>query len=349
MSSDLGELAAASALLQRHLVIDGHNDAIVAHIRHGKRSLARPQDDSPRHAGTISFAWEHENLQPSGELQLDLPRMRQAGLDVAFFAVDVTSAFPNHLAYALDGLGYLLGDIDGCADVRVIRCVADISAARERGAAGVLLAIEHADATARSLNVLRALYELGVRSIGLTHNVSSWAADGCLQAREGVGLTSYGVALVQEMNRLGMVVDLAHVSPGAFAHAIEVSSRPVIFSHGNARALRDHPRNLTDGQLRALARNGGVIGLSLVRFFVDDDQDKASVDRWVDHVVHVAEVAGIETLALGSDFDGGGMLLRDVTELPQLVDGLARRGYTEDDISALLGGNMLRVLAATIG
>jgi len=348
MSSDQERIEAARTLLRKHLTIDGHNDAIVAHVRHHNSSLAGRRDAARRHSGTISFAWEHENLQPTGSLQLDLPRMREVGLDMGFFAIDVTPAFPNNLAYALDGVGYFLNDVDGCSNVQVIRCVTDLYAARERGAVGVLLAIEHADATARSLNVLRALYELGVRSIGLTHNVSSWAADGCLQAREGVGLTTFGVSLVQEMNRLGMIVDLAHVSPGAFAHAIEVSSRPVIFSHGNARALRDHPRNLSDDQLRALARNGGVIGLSLVRYFIDDE-DKASVERWVDHAVHVTEVAGIETVALGSDFDGGGTLLNDVTELPRLIDSLGCRGYTEDELLAIMGGNWLRVLKATIG
>jgi membrane dipeptidase len=349
MSNESDTKTQAAALLHEALVIDGHNDSIVAHIRHHNRSLLGPGGQGPRHSGTAAFAWEHEDLRPRGELQLDLPRMKSVGLDVGFFAVDVTPAFPNHLSYALDCFGYLLNEVSGRDDVQIVRRVADIHAARRRGATGVLLAVEHADATARSLNVLRALYELGVRAIGLTHNVSSWAADGCAQAREGVGLTDYGVALVQEMNRLGMVVDLAHVSPGAFAHALEASSAPVIFSHGNARALRDHRRNLSDAQLRALAAKGGVIGLSLVRFFVADDDDEATVERWVDHAVHVAEVAGIATVGLGSDFDGGGMLLDDVTALPLLVEALQRRGFSDAELRALLGGNLQRVLVATIG
>jgi len=339
----------AATLLHRSIVIDGHNDSIVAHIRHRNRSLVGAGVDRRRHSGVAAFAWEHENIQPRGALQLDVPRMRQAGLDVGFFAVDVTPAFPNHLAYALDCFGYLLNDVAGHDEVQIIRKVEDIAAAQARRAIGMVLAVEHADATARSLNVLRALYEVGVRSIGLTHNVSSWAADGCMQARPGVGLTDFGVMLVQEMNRLGVIVDLAHVSAGAFAHAIEVSSRPVLFSHGNSRALRDHPRNLDDDQLRALSRNGGAIGLSLVPYFVADDEEHATVGRWVDHAVHVAEVAGIETVGLGTDFDGGGTLLHDVSELPLLVEGLLARGLSDEEVRAILGGNLLRVLTAAIG
>ena len=223
----------------------------------------------------------------------------------------------------------------------------DILAAKVEGKPAVILAVEHADATERSLNVLRALYELGVRSIGLTHHVSSWAADGCGEARDGVGLTHFGMQLVQEMNRLGMLVDLAHVSPSAFYHTLEVTTKPVIFSHGNARALCDHPRNLTDAQLKALAQNGGVIGLSFVPSFVDESDP--TLDRLLDHADHVAQVAGIEALGLGGDFDGGGTLLADATEVPRITDGLLLRGYSENDVRKVLGQNTFRVLKETIG
>ena len=144
------------------------------------------------------------------------------------------------------------------------------------------------------------------------------------------------------MNRLGMIVDLAHVSPGAFYHALEVSTKPVIFSHGNARALCDHPRNLDDRQLRALAQNGGVIGMSFVPYFVDDHNP--SLDRLLDHIDHACTVAGEETVALGSDFDGGGTLLRDALHVPRITEGLVRRGCREEQIRKILGLNLLRVL-----
>ena len=149
--------------------------------------------------------------------QINFPKMRQAGIDAGFFAIDVT--LPATTTWPTPWTASASCSTTWRptrADVVLVRQAADITRAKAEGKLAVLLAIEHADCTERSLNVLRALYELGVRTIGLTHNVSSWAADGCLEARDGVGLTRFGVRLVQEMNRLGMLVDLAHVSPGGF-------------------------------------------------------------------------------------------------------------------------------------
>ena len=160
-------------------------------------------------------------------------------------------------------------------------------------------------------------------------------------------MTHFGVLLVQEMNRLGMLVDLAHVSQSAFLSALEVTSKPVIFSHGNARALCDHPRNLTDAQLKALAENGGVIGLSYVPGFVD--REKPTLERLLDHIDHIAAVAGVEAIGLGSDFDGGGTLLADATEVPRITKGLLERGYGESEVRKILGGNTFRVLQEAIG
>lgn len=180
-------------LVRSTLVIDSHNDTIVAHIRRGGLSLS---DDDARGNGdysTISFLRGHEAPRPgAADVQIDFPKMREAGIDVGFFAVDVTLARGNHLAYALDGFSYFLNDLEQNApDVVVVRRTGDLTRAKAEGKLAAVLVVEHAGCTERSLNVLRALYEVGVRSIGLTHNVSSWAADGCLEARDGVGLTAY--------------------------------------------------------------------------------------------------------------------------------------------------------------
>ncbi|MDA8218058.1 MAG: membrane dipeptidase, partial [Dehalococcoidales bacterium] len=276
------------------LVIDSHNDTIVAHIRRGNLSLQTGESVSDdTFYGVVAFVRGEYPDKVAKPIQIDFPKMRESGIDAAFFAVDATLARHNHLAYAMDGFGFLLADIAAHdADVGLVRQSADILRAKAEGKPAALLAIEHANCTEKSLNVLHSLYRMGIRSIGLTHNVSSYAADGCKEAREGVGLTRFGVKMVQEMNRLGMLVDLAHISPAGFYHALEVSSKPVIFSHGNARALCDHPRNLTDDQLRTLARNGGVIGLSYVPMFVDEHQP--TFDRLLEHADHIAEVAGID-------------------------------------------------------
>lgn len=338
------------ALHEDALVVDAHNDTIVAHIRRGNVSLARGQEGADeRHAGTIAFLRGRDEPRPGAEwIQIDFPKMRQGGIDAAFFAIDVTLALKNRLTYALDGFGYLLNDIDQSeSKATIVRKAEDVVQAKNKGNLAIILAIEHADCVERSLNVLRMLHQVGVRAIGLTHNVSSWAADGCLESRDSVGLTRFGERLVKEMNRLGILVDLAHVSTSAFFHALEVTARPVIFSHGNARALCDHPRNLNDDQLKALAQNGGVIGMSYVPSFIDERSP--SLERLLDHIDHVANVAGIEAVGLGSDFDGGGTLLADATEVPRITDGLLKRGYGEAEIRKVLGENTLRVLKAAIG
>ena len=332
------------------LVIDGHNDTIVAHIRRGNYSLhGGSRGASTRHTGTIAFLRGAEAPRPGAEeIQINFPKMQAGGIDAAFFAIDVTRAIKNHLAYALDGLGYLFQDLaTSSIPARIIRHAHEIPTCHDHGELAIILAIEHADVTERSLNVLRMLYALGIRAIGLTHNVSSAAADGCLEARQGVGLTNFGIALIQEMNRLGMVVDLAHVSPAAFFSALEATSKPVIFSHGNAHELCPHPRNLTDTQLQALATNGGVIGVSYVPSFIDPTHP--TLDRLLDHIDHIVTIAGIDTVGLGSDFDGGGTLLPDATATPRITDGLITRGYSETEIRKILGENFFRVLQATIG
>lgn len=331
------------------LVIDSHNDTIVMHIRRGNVSLVSGRG-TPNNGfyGVISFT---RGERPDGDgkpIQIDFPKMRESGIDAAFFAVDVTLARHNHLAYAMDAFGFLFEDLASHnADVVIVKKSEDILRAKAEGKPAAILAVEHANCTERSLNVVRALYALGIRSIGLTHNVSSYAADGCKEQREGVGLTRFGVRMVQEMNRLGMLVDLAHISPSGFYHALEVSTKPVIFSHGNARALCNHVRNLDDDQLRALARNGGVIGLSYVPMFIDEQAP--SFDRLLAHVDHIVEVAGINTLGLGSDFDGGGDQLEDANAVPAITEALLKRGYSESDLRKILGENTLRVLRAAIG
>ncbi len=331
------------------LVIDSHNDTIVMHIRRGNVSLVSGEGHPDNgFYGVISFTRGERPDSNGKPIQINFPKMRESGIDAGFFAVDVTLARHNHLAYAMDAFGFFLDDLAANdADVVLVKKADDILRAKAEGKPAAILAIEHANCTERSLNVVRALYAFGIRSIGLTHNVSSYAADGCKEAREGVGLTTFGVEMVQEMNRLGMLVDLAHISPSGFYHALEVSNKPVIFSHGNARALCNHPRNLTDDQLRALADNGGVIGLSFVPMFIDEQHP--TFERLLDHADHIVQVAGIETLGLGSDFDGGGDQLEDANAVPEITEALLKRGYSEGDVRKILGENTLRVLRAAIG
>jgi membrane dipeptidase len=335
------------------LVIDSHNDSIVSHIRRGCLSITgREAPVLARLEGTVSYLrgpLETEAYAWNG--QINLPKMRAGGIDAAFFAVDVKRAWKNQLAYALDALGFFDADLSTCGEeIMVARSAADVEQAKAEGRLAAILVVENSDALEGSLNVLRMLYHLGVRSIGITHNLSTWAAAGNAEARCGGGLTRFGIDLVEMMNRLGMLVDVSHISERGFYDTLEASRRPVIASHSCCAALCDHPRNLTDDQIRALAQNGGVVGITFVPGFVDPTWTPAqwparpSLEQLLDHIDHAVEVAGIDHVGIGSDFDGGGSVLGDATEYPRITAGLIERGYTETDIRKILGLNHLRVL-----
>lgn len=347
----------AAQLHHQSLVIDSHNDAIVALIRRGNESITGlPAPHLASREGTVQFL--RGPLEPQAYAwtgQINIPKMRAGGINAAFFAVDVTRAWKNHLAYALDALGYFDADLAGCGDeLTVVRSAAELEAARATGKLGALLVIENSDVLEGSLNVLRIFHQIGVRSIGITHNLSTWAAAGNAEARCGGGLTCFGVRLVEEMNALGMLVDVSHIAERGFYDVLETSSRPVIASHSCCTALCDHPRNLSDAQLRALAENGGVVGITFVANFIDAAWTPA---RWpevpgleplLDHVCHAVEVAGIEHVGIGSDFDGGGVALSDAAEFPRITEGLLRRGFSAEDVRKVLGLNTLRVLRAAL-
>jgi membrane dipeptidase len=339
------------------LVIDAHNDAIVACIRRGNVSLTgRPAPHLERLDGTVKYL--RGPLEPEAYAwtgQINFPKMRAGGIDCAFFAVDVTRAWKNHLAYALDALGFFDADISECPEeISVARTAADISAAKVAGRLSAVLVVENSDALEASLNVLHAFHRLGVRSITLTHNPTSWAAAGNAETRCGGGLTCFGIQLVQEMNRLGMLVDVSHISERGFYDTLEASSQPVIASHSCCAALCDHPRNLTDAQLRDLAQAGGVVGITFVPMFIDAAwkhehwPQRPSVEQLLDHVDHAVQVAGIDHVGIGSDFDGGGSVLPDAAEFPRLTAGLLARGYREADVRKVLGENHLRLLTQTL-
>jgi membrane dipeptidase len=352
-TSKVGEIAevgeAAAVLHRESLVVDSHNDSIVLHIRLGNLSMSgasrEPDPALAAREGTIAYLRgpQPEVAGKPVEPQIDFQKMRAGGLDAAFFSVDVTRAWHNHLAYALDGHGFFAADLAAHPGEAVVaRSAAEIRATRAPGKLAVVLTVENSEALDGSINVLRAFHQLGVRSIGLTHNPRGLAADGVGEARTGGGLTEFGMRLVREMNALGMLVDVSHISERGFWDVMELTTKPVIASHSNCRALCDHMRSLTDDQLRAIRDNGGVVGVSYVPAFVD--AERPSIARVLDHIEHVMDVAGPAHAGLGSDFDGGGTVLRDATELPLLTQGLLDRGHAPDAIRAVLGENLLRAL-----
>ncbi len=328
---------------------------------------------------------------------VDFPRMREGGLDAQFFSIWVDPAYGSEaLKRALkqiDALKQQLARHPSQAALAI--SAADIRRlARERKLAA-LMGLEGGAVIGNDLGLLRALYDLGVRYMTLTHSVSHDWADSSAGPERWHGLNDFGRDVVREMNRLGMLVDVSHVSEETFRDALETTTRPVIASHSSARALCDHHRNLTDAQLRAVAANGGVVMVNFYPAFLDDDYRKRAneaeraakpqlsglgaaylddpvglskalwdlraqiqgeleapgVARIADHIAHIAKVAGVEHVGLGSDFDGVPRLpegMEDCARLPALTRELWRRGFREAELRKILGENFLRVFEASV-
>jgi len=207
------------------------------------------------------------------------------------------------------------------------------------------LGIEGGHALEGSIENVETFHQRGVRIITLTWNNANELAGSCMEKPE-TGLTDFGREAVRRMNELGMIADLSHASPRTFYDTLEASTAPVICSHSACKALRDFPRNLDDDQLRVLAAHRGVIGIVFLPYFLRPEEDKATLGDVLDHIEHAVSVAGIDSVALGSDFDGFGTPpkgLEDVTRLPALLAGLRSRGYSAPDIARVAGLNFLRL------
>jgi membrane dipeptidase len=307
----------------KYPLVDGHADSILETLE-GKRRLSQRSD-----MGHIDWA-----------------RAREAGVTCT-----VQAAWPRPEQYPVapkrvgESIDALLTEIEaGGPGVRLALNAADIRAAHANKQLAVLLNIEGAEGIQGSLALLRNYYRLGVRMMGLVWNHRNEVADGTNEYGHEGGLTNFGRAVVKEMNRLGMVIDLAHIPPKGFFDTLELSEQPVLFTHGNVHKLHAHPRNLTDEQIKALAQKGGVFGISFVNTFMN--KETATLKTVADHIDHVVQLLGsADYVAYGSDFDGctpppG---LEDVTRLPHLTAELLSRGYSEADMEKILGGNFLRV------
>ena len=225
---------------------------------------------------------------------------------------------------------------------------ADVLRLTRAGQKAALMGLEGGHALQASEDVLERLADAGIRYVTLTHSNTNGWADSSGDAPRWNGLNQKGRDLVRAMNRLGVLVDLSHVSDSTFYDALAVSEAPVILSHSSARALNPHARNVTDAMLRALADNGGVIMINFYSRYIAQRGNPATLRDILDHIDHAVEVAGIDHVGLGSDFDGVPFLPRgmeDATRLPHITYGLLKRGYSEEDVRKILGGNTLRVLA----
>jgi membrane dipeptidase len=331
----------AERIHKEAIIIDGHCDTILTV------------------AGCSFMGQKPRDFFSRGETgMIDLPRLKEGGVTCQVMAAYIEPQYkPTRSARrALELLDALYALVDQSDEqLRIATKAADIEAAKAAGDVSFLLSIEGGEAVEGSLALLRGFHKLGVRAMGLTWNQRNDIADGVGETSAGSGLTDFGVSLVKEMERLGMMVDVSHLSDTSFWSVDKVAERPYIASHSNARALASHRRNLTDKQIEALAKKGGVIGVVFASYFVDDNLDNVSIARLCDHIDHIKGIGGIDCVGLGSDFDGFNpapgkpMVMKDASEMPTLTVELLSRGYTEEEVKKVLGGNWLRVYKEVIG
>ncbi|MFF3876207.1 dipeptidase [Streptomyces sp. NPDC001978] len=362
----------ARALLREFPVVDGHND-----LPWALREQVRYDLDARDIAA-------HQNAH----LHTDIPRLREGGVGAQYWSVYVRSDQPDAVPATLEQIDCVRQLIARYpADLRAALTAADMEAARAEGRIASLMGAEGGHSIAGSLATLRGLYELGVRYMTLTHNDNiPWADSATDQPNVG-GLSAFGREVVREMNRLGMLVDLSHVAATTMCDALDATSAPVIFSHSSSRAVCDHPRNIPDDVLERLPANGGMAMVTFVPKFVlqaavdwtaaaddnmrahgfhhldtteeamkvhrafeeDHPRPVATASTVADHLDHMREVAGIDHLGIGGDYDGTAFTpdgLSDVSGYPNLIAELLTRGWSKPDVSKLTWQNAVRVLSA---
>ena len=328
-------------LHKRATVVDAHIDTLLEVMIPPARPVKLP---TPRKFG-----------ERSSKGHVDLPRLLEGGIDLQVFAVYIQPEYKIERALhrALQVFDRFYTELEAHEDkMMLFKQVSDVREAEKKGKVAAMLSIEGGEAVEADLGILRMLYKLGLRAMTLTWNERNQIADGAGEGRTKGGLTNFGVDLVKEMNRLGMVVDVSHLNDAGFFDVIETTTKPIIASHSNCRALCNHRRNLTDDMIKLLAKNGGVMGMNFAPAFVDEKKENVTLERLLDHVDHIVKLVGVEHVGLGSDFDGIESTpkgLEDVTRMPYLTEGLVKRGYKEDDIIKILGENFLRVFKTVIG
>ena len=359
-------------MLSRFPLIDGHNDL--------------PWEIRELYGSDLSAA---DLLGRLPNTHTDIPRLVEGGVGGQFWSVYVPATLAGDAAVTavleqIDLVHRMIARYP--ARFQLALTAADVDEAFRAGRIASLLGAEGGHSIAGSLGVLRMLFALGVRYLTLTHNSNVGWADSATDVVDTGGLSDFGRSVVAEMNRLGMLVDLSHVSPATMHAALDVSTAPVIFSHSSARAVCDNPRNVPDDVLTRLAVNGGVCMVTFVPFFVsqsctdwfnglraevaarggdpanlsavfgllpswepDHPMPTATIAQVADHIDHIRSVAGLDHVGIGGDFDGTPVTpagLHDVSRYPALFAELQHRHWSEQDLQALAGANILRALHA---
>jgi len=359
------------------LTVDSHTDTPMWFVR-GDFDLAEKHD-----------AREHGS-------KIDFPRMKEGEMDAVFFAVFLGQGERNEKGKtrakerADEIFDSVYSIMDRNTQIAELAFTPDEAVAIEKkGSRAVFLGIENGYPIGTDLSLVEYFYDRGARYVTLCHTKNNDICDSSTDTTEYNGLSSFGEEVVAEMNRLGMMIDVSHISDSSFYDVLALSHAPVIASHSSSRFICDHPRNLNDDMLKKLAKNGGVAQVCILSDYIkemppnlekdsarsalrekyrgfndlSDEEMKSARKEWreinkkfpsnlatvkdaVDHIDHIVQVAGIDHVGIGTDFDGGGGLADcfDVSEMPNITVELVRRGYTKDQIRKIWGGNIMRVL-----
>jgi len=320
------------------IVIDGHCDTALDLVG---SSFTNPGMES------------RDFLARGAKGHIDLPRLIEGGVTcqvMALYTSDKRVAEANAWTKQLfEGIERTIARSDR---LFLMRSSSDILRAKRDGGVAALVSIEGGEAIGESLDELRSFHQRGVRLMGLTWNRRNAIARG-VGAEGAGGLTDFGRQVVAEMERLGMIVDVSHLSDEALEDVLSVATRPVVASHSNSRALCDHRRNLRDEQAVRIARTGGLVAITFAGVFVDPDPAKVTLARVVEHIERMLEAAGPDAVGIGSDFDGFserlGLALRGCQEMPLITQALLERGHSEETVGKVMGGNWLRVIRDVVG
>ncbi|WP_043931881.1 dipeptidase [Bacillus sp. EB01] len=323
-------------------VVDSHNDTMMKAVN---PTTWLPETD----------------IRGNTDFHIDIPKLQAGGLNVPFFAAYTSGYYgnnPRSISRTLALINALYWTEERNSDVlEITTSLKEIEKVRRDGKIAAVPTVEGAYSLEEhnAIELLHQYYDLGIRALGFTWNYSNALGEGAnrvygdtTRTPSPAGLTELGKEVAQEMNKLGMLIDVSHLSEASFWDVIEVSKAPIMATHSGASSLREHARNLTDEQLKALAENGGVVGVVFYPDFLKYGYptEKVYIKDYVDHIEHAVKVAGIDHVALGSDFDGGPLPtdIKDASELYKVTEELVRRGYSQQDIEKLLGKNTLRLL-----
>jgi membrane dipeptidase len=342
--------ARAMAIHRQSPLIDGHNDYPWA-----LRDL-----DPGRDLGKADIS------KPVPRLMTDIPRLRQGGVGGQFWSVYTPSSMMGKEAtrVTIEQIDTVHRMAKRWGETFQLAYTADdVDRAFKNGKIASMIGMEGGHSIDNSLATLRMFYSLGAQYMTLTHSLNLAWADAATDKPVHGGLTRFGEEVVREMNRLGMLVDLSHVSPDTMEDALRVTEAPVIFSHSSARAVCNVPRNVPDNILQMVAKNGGVVMVTFVPGFISQEvadfnakpeaerkgmtAPRATLAQVADHIDHIRKVAGIDHIGLGGDFDGITEVvqgLEDVSKYPDLTAELLKRGYKDDDLKKIIGLNLMRVM-----